>query len=157
MCRYLTLRYVFAIFIVIRLPLTSLSQSRKPPAVIAYYTGHYKSIQNYDISKLTHIIYGFAGLRGHRLHLAGKQDTTTLRKLVAFKNRHPTLKISIALGGWGGCKPCSEVFASGQGRVEFAQSALDMLNYFGADGLDLDWEYPAIPGYPGHRWAPADK
>jgi chitinase len=134
----------------------SLAQRAKVPAVIAYYTGHYKSIENYDISKLTHIVYGFARLKGSKMILGHKGDTGTVKKLVSLKKEHPSLKIIVAFGGWGGCKTCSEVFASEPGRIDFAESALELLNYFNADGLDLDWEYPSIPGYPGHRWSADD-
>jgi chitinase len=135
----------------------SLAQPSKTPAVIAYYTGHYKSIENYDISKLTHIVYGFARLKGNKLILGHKADSATVKKLVSLKVKYPALKIILAFGGWGGCKTCSQVFASENGRIKFAESALLLLNYFKADGLDVDWEYPSIPGYPGHSWSPGDK
>ncbi len=32
-----------------------------------------------------------------------------------------------------------------------------MLQKYNADGIDLDWEYPAIEGYPGHPYKPEDK
>ena len=42
-------------------------------------------------------------------------------------------------------------------RQAFAASVLELLKRFDADGIDLDWEYPAIPGYPEHRYVPEDK
>jgi chitinase len=127
------------------------------PSVIAYYTGHYKSIEKYDLTKLTHLVYGFATLSKQKLVLRSEGDSSTVKRLVKLKSRYPSLKIVIALGGWGGCKTCSEVFSSDTGRKVFSRSAMRLLDYFNLDGLDLDWEYPSIPGYPGHPWSPADK
>jgi chitinase len=42
----------------------------------------------------------------------------------------------LSLGGWGGCKTCSDVFSSDSGRLEFAESVLDLTNYFQTDGID---------------------
>ncbi|HTE25053.1 glycoside hydrolase family 18 protein [Flavitalea sp.] len=150
-------KFLVITLIGVLLAVISLAQPAKSPAIIAYYTGHYKSIENYDISKLTHIVYGFARLKGSKLILGHKADTATVKKLVSLKKQHPALKIIVAFGGWGGCKTCSQVFSSGPGRIEFAESALQLLKYFDADGLDLDWEYPSIPGYPGHSWSTDDK
>lgn len=63
----------------------------------------------------------------------------------------------LALGGWGGCKTCSEAFSSEKGRQEFSASAKGLTDYFHTDGIDLDWEYPAIQGVPGHPYKPEDK
>jgi chitinase len=61
------------------------------------------------------------------------------------------------LGGWSGCAPCSDVFSTAAGRTAFAASVKELLLYFKADGIDLDWEYPAIEGYPGHTYRKEDK
>jgi chitinase len=63
----------------------------------------------------------------------------------------------VCIGGWGGCAPCSQLFESAEHRNNFAKSAVALLKQYHIDGLDLDWEYPAIEGYPGHRWDKADK
>ena len=63
----------------------------------------------------------------------------------------------LSLGGWGGCAPCSDVFSTAKGREVFAQSVKEVNDYFKCDGLDLDWEYPTIEGYPGHLFQAADK
>src|SRR5690606_10326806 len=66
-------------------------------------------------------------------------------------------KVILSLGGWGGCPSCSEVFATAKGRKEFSESVLALNRSFKTDGMDLDWEYPTIEGYPGHRFVPEDK
>jgi chitinase len=128
-----------------------------PLNVIAYYAGNSTHVDSFDMGKLTHIIYSFCYLKGNRLNVDNKQDSLTIQKLVQKKKAHPQLKVLLSLGGWGGCKTCSDVFNTEAGRHEFAQSTKQLLDYFGSDGIDLDWEYPTIEGYPGHAFIPADK
>ena len=138
--------------------LTNLSFSQKNKLnVIAYYSGHYSDVEGYPIEKLTHIIYCFAHLKGNRIYVDSKTDSNTLSKLVSLKSRNPNLKILVALGGWGGCKTCSPVFSTAAGRDEFAASTKELLDYFNADGIDIDWESPVIKGFEGHPYSPDDK
>lgn len=126
-------------------------------AVIAYYSGNDSLIDNYDIKKLTHIIFSFCHLKGNRLSVDNAGDSATVKKLVSLKSKNPQLKVMLSLGGWGGCEFCSQVFETVGGRKEFAQSTKELTAYFKTDGIDLDWEYPVIEGYPGHRFIPGDK
>lgn len=125
--------------------------------VIAYYMGDGSDVENYNIGQLTHIIYSFLHLRGNQLSFRDDADKNALRRLVALKKNHPQLKVLISLGGWGGCETCSEVFSSAEGRLEFAKSTLNILQEYNADGIDLDWEYPSVPGFPGHKYSSQDK
>jgi chitinase len=135
----------------------NIDEGRKDFSVIAYYSGGAGEVDKYPIEKLTHIIYSFLHLQGSRLAVDDADDDSTIQHLVALKAKYPHLKVMLALGGWGGCKTCSEVFSSQQGRSEFAESAKELLVKYNADGLDLDWEYPAIEGPPGHAYSPEDK
>ncbi|MBO9201145.1 MULTISPECIES: glycoside hydrolase family 18 protein [Niastella] len=125
--------------------------------VIAYYAGHAEQVDSFAIEKLTHIIFSFCHLKGNQLVVDNARDSLTIQKLVAAKSRNPQLKVLLSLGGWGGCETCSQVFGDEKARNEFSQSVKNLLDYFKADGIDLDWEYPAISGYPGHRFVPEDK
>jgi chitinase len=127
------------------------------PAVIAYYTGRFHTLQKYDLGKITHLVYGFLGFRNNRLVYNSRQDSAAVRQLVLLKNRYPHLKIILAMGGWGGCRDCSAGFSDPGTRKIFTSSVVEIMKRAGADGFDLDWEYPAIPGYPGHRWSGADR
>jgi chitinase len=129
----------------------------KPITVTAYYAGDTARISCYDPMKMTHIIFSFCHLKGNRLSVDDKMDTLRIQKLVQLKKRNPALKVLLSLGGWGGCETCSDVFAADANRKAFAASVKELNSYFGTDGIDLDWEYPAIEGHPGHKYQPADK
>lgn len=129
---------------------------RQELLVIAYYSGNATQIDQYEIEKLTHIIYSFVLLRGNKLYVSPAAGTI-LKKLVSLRSRNPSLKVQIAFGGWGGCKTCASVFAQEKGRNEFAQSVKEVLTKYDLDGIDIDWEYPAVQGPVGHPFSPADK
>lgn len=129
--------------------------AKQPLAVLAYYSGNATEIDKYDVKKLTHIIYSFCYLKGNKLTIGNAGPV--IKKLVSLKKENPSLKILLSLGGWGGCKTCSDVFSTKEGRDEFAQSVKEWTNKLGTDGIDLDWEYPAIEGPPGHPYKAEDK
>jgi chitinase len=141
------------------LPASETKEEKKTEnfAVIAYYSGNSTLIDSFAVEKLTHIIFSFCHLKGNKLSVDNAEDTATIQKLVSLKKRNPKLKVILSLGGWGGCKFCSPVFATDVGRKEFASSTKDLMYYFKTDGIDLDWEYPGIEGYPGHAYKPEDK
>ena len=126
-------------------------------AVIAYYSGSLNAIDSFNAKNFTHIIYCFGRLSGNELKIRGEKDTLLIKKMVAMKKQNKDLKVLLSLGGWGGCAPCSDVFGTAKGREDFVASVKSLTDYFGSDGIDLDWEYPTIEGYPGHRFVPEDK
>ncbi|MDP4285571.1 MAG: glycoside hydrolase family 18 protein [Bacteroidota bacterium] len=132
------------------------SQSNKF-LVVAYYGGNANQIDSFQIEKLTHIIFSFAHLKGNQLNISNARDSATIKKLDSLKIRKPNLKVMISLGGWSGCPTCSDIFSSKKDRKAFAQSVERIISYFGIDGIDLDWEYPAIEGFPSHKYKPEDK
>jgi len=125
-------------------------------AVIAYSMDRSNEIDKYPVEKLTHIIYSFLHLKGNVLN-ERDSDSLAISHLVTLKNRNPELRVILSLGGWAGCKTCPDVFGTETGRTEFAQSVKRMLVKYQADGLDLDWEYPAIESAPGFPYYPADR
>jgi chitinase len=126
-------------------------------AVIAYYAGRSSMIDSFEIEKLTHLIFCFCHLKGDSLAVNNARDSATIFHMVELKKRNPKLKIILSLGGWGGCKTCSPVFSTKRGRRIFAKTTKELTDYFKTDGIDLDWEYPVISGFPGHAYSPEDK
>lgn len=135
----------------------SIAQAPKNFTVIGYYSGNAEKVDSIAAEKLTHIIFSFCHLKGNQLAVDNAKDSVTLKKLVGLKKRNPQLKVILSLGGWGGCESCSPVFSTAAARKEFSQSVLKLNQYFKTDGIDLDWEYPTIEGYPGHAYKPEDK
>lgn len=135
--------------------LTTLAQ--KDYKVIAYYTGDGLSVRQYPVSKITHIIFSFLKLQNDTLTFHNEQQKISLEQIVALKKENPQLKVMVSIGGWSGCAPCSDLFSSAEHRSNFAITAVKLFEEYHIDGIDLDWEYPAIEGYPGHAYTDADK
>lgn len=119
--------------------------------VVGYYAGAPEGVELLAADQLTHLIFCFGGLQGDAFALRSAADTQTLQRMVALKKMNPSLKVMFSLGGWGGCATCSEVFSHSSSRKNFARSVQELTRYFHTDGIDLDWEYPVVSGYPGHR------
>jgi chitinase len=150
-------KFFAAVCLCMFLPFHSYEQQKKL-AVIAYYAGHDPSqIDSFSIEKLTHIIFSFCHLKGNRLNVDSAMDSAMIQKMISLKSRNPDLKVILSLGGWGGCATCSDAFSTKEGRKEFSKSVKELSEYFGSDGIDLDWEYPTISGYPGHKYQASDK
>lgn len=145
---------VLAFYLLLVVSIQAQSQRYK---VIAYYTGNSETIQQYPVEKLTHIIFSFLKLQNDTLTFHNEGQKQTLEQLVALKKNHPQLKIMVSVGGWGGCAPCSELFSEASHRSMFAKTTVALFKQYNIDGLDLDWEYPAIEGYPGHKYSAVDK
>lgn len=148
----------FTLFMLFSLISATAQNTPKPKiAIIGYYAGDAESVNAFPIEKLTHIIFSFCHLKGNKISVDSYKDTLTIRRLVSLKQRNVALKVILSLGGWGGCEKCSNVFSTEEGRNEFAKSVKQINTYFKTDGIDLDWEYPAIEGFPGHIFRTEDK
>ncbi len=140
-----------------------LAQKKNDIRVIAYFSGSLNQLDSIDLGKITHIIYCFGHLDGHRLNIGNANDTAKIKKMVGLKSRRPELKVILSMGGWGGCENCSDGFFTPEGRQEFANSVKQATDYFHTDGIDLDWEYPTIrldndiDKNPVHKVQPEDK
>ena len=154
------MRYTFLLFIFFaftKFCVAQQNEDKKDVAVIAYYAGRTSMIDSFQVEKLTHLIFSFCHLKGDSLWVSNARDSATILDMVDLKKRNPHLKIILSLGGWGGCQTCSAVFSTKKGRKTFARSVEQLSKYFKTDGIDLDWEYPVIEGFPGHPYSQEDK
>jgi chitinase len=148
---------LFSIYISAAFPVCAQRGASRPLDVIGYYAGRNTMVDSFPVEKLTHIIFSFCHLAGDEISVSNANDTLRIRHLVALKSRNPQLKVILSMGGWGGCRTCSDVFREKKGRERFARSVKKTLLDFHADGIDLDWEYPVLASVPGYPYAPEDK
>jgi chitinase len=109
-----------------------------------------------DAKKLTAINYAFAHIDGAgKIVLDQPRAEYFLAQLQALKSRNANLKVLVSVGGWG-ADGFSDTAQSESSRAKFAESAADLIARNALDGIDLDWEYPGLPG-PGIRYRSEDK
>jgi chitinase len=115
--------------------------------------GAYDLDKHFDPKLCTHLIYSFAGLDNQTnllkpldpyLDLEDNYGRGWFKKATTIKQKHPHLKILLAIGGWNeGSAKYSEMAKDSKTRKIFIASALETIRKYGFDGLDMDWEYPA--------------
>lgn len=123
--------------------------------IIGYVRG-VADIQAVGAKKLTHINYAFAQVSPEGAMVFNNADAPShLARLQALKAKNPDLKILVSVGGWG-ADHFSDAALTEESRAKFARSAVEMLERYSLDGIDLDWEYPGDPG-PGIKFRAEDK
>ncbi len=109
-----------------------------------------------DASRLTHVNYAFANIAGGRVVQGFENDARNLRALGGLRRRHPHLKVLVAIGGWTWSGGFSDAALTGASRRRFVESAVDFVRAHDLDGIDVDWEYPGLPGN-GNTHRPEDR
>jgi chitinase len=107
-------------------------------------------------TKLTRINYAFSNIEGGRMVLGGPADAQNLATLAAMRNVNPGLTVLVSVGGWLWSTNFSDMVLTAQSRRVFEDSVMEFLTQYDLDGLDIDWEYPGMPG-AGHPFRPQDK
>ncbi|KAH1810640.1 hypothetical protein KXV31_007763 [Aspergillus fumigatus] len=127
------------------------------PLSSAVYIGYYEGWnperpcdvvlpENINVKPWTHLYYSFAGIDPSDFTITTTHDTGAdyWEKFTALKQKKSTLKTYISVGGWDlGGKVFSDMVRFPGSRRAFIDSAIAMMNKYGFDGIDIDWEYPA--------------
>ncbi|MGA2728328.1 MAG: glycoside hydrolase family 18 protein [Terracidiphilus sp.] len=129
-----------------------------PPVISGYVFPQNGPLQpgQIDLSGMTRINYAFAAIRNGRMVIATADDPANLRQLTSLRRQNPSLSVLISAGGWLGSAAFSDVALTAKSRAAFIQSAMEILKSYDLDGLDVDWEYPGLPG-AGNRFRKEDK
>ena len=132
--------------------------------------GHYEQwsiyspdahIQDLQLNRLTHLIYESAGLNEFsevvsfdtiadfdKSPVDGKDQPFysefdgNFGKMIEAKQKHPQLRTLIAIGGWAKSKFFSRLAANEDTREKAAKSAVQFMQHYGFDGIDIDWQFP---------------
>ena len=93
-----------------------------------------------DPTLMTHINYAFGNV-SKTFDSVDLRDTEFLHGVLALKKQNPTLKIVLSIGGWTAGN-FSEMAADERCRSSFARDCKRVVDQYGFDGIDIDWEYP---------------
>lgn len=126
--------------------------------IMAYYFPHRGNFQpeTLPLDKLTHIIFSFTEVIDNEMKFENDSTGFMLKTLVAEKKKHNNLKVMVACGGWGGSGGFSEMSRTAENRNKFVESVARFIKEYKLDGLDIDWEYPGMPGI-GNPYIPEDR
>ncbi|VUC33521.1 unnamed protein product [Clonostachys rosea] len=110
---------------------------------LMYLTGQHPIIPAFDLaSAITHVNLAF--LTSDVFTAETPPDEYPLFMSVdqvraGFK---PGTKVLVAIGGWGDWKGFQEAALTAESRKKWAEQVKIMVDRTGADGVDIDWEYP---------------
>jgi len=114
------------------------------------------------VNDVTHLLYAFANVRGETgevvlsdlwadqdIHYPGDSwnDVGTnlygnFKAIYKLKKQNRALKLLLSIGGWGSAPAFHPVVVNPTRRALFVSSCIKLLEDYGLDGLDLDYEYP---------------
>jgi len=140
------------------IPCLAQSRPTHPYVITAYVFARGAALApgQIDPSKLTRINYAFSNIEAGRMVPGSPADAQNFALLRSLRNTNPNLTILVSVGGWLWSTNFSDMALTRESRTVFEDSVMQFLTRYDLDGLDIDWEYPGLPG-SGHPFRPEDK
>ena len=123
----------------------TVANGEKGPVVVAYVSGGQgKPLPDFD--KVTHIDYAF-GRVDSTFTKVNIENPARFKEIAELKNEYNKthsrqVKMQLSIGGWGSGR-FSEMVADSAFRHAFVSDCKRIVEEYGIDGIDLDWEYPS--------------
>ncbi|KAI9374420.1 glycoside hydrolase superfamily [Aspergillus egyptiacus] len=123
-----------------------MAQSTYAMKCIMYLTGQHNVVPAASlVSDITHVALAFMQSSMFNRHNA--TDWPLFTTVDEVRRQFPTeTAVMVAIGGWGDTQGFSAGAATEESRKLFAQNVKAMVDQTGADGVDIDWEYPGGNG-----------
>ncbi|KAF4454025.1 hypothetical protein F53441_3409 [Fusarium austroafricanum] len=121
---------------------TALSKA-EPFRCLMYLTGQHDVVPAKNtFQDVSHVIIAF--MRSEFFNVDKEPDEYPLFTSVPdVRSRVPDgVKVMVAIGGWGDTQGFEEAAKSEASRKRWARQVAAMVAATGADGIDIDWEYP---------------
>jgi chitinase len=149
---------VFVMIMSLSLSLRADTLALPKKQIIAYIFPKDRIIAPQEVSaaKLTRINYAFANLQNGQIVEGFAHDAENFAVLNSLKRDNPSLTVVVSVGGWAWSGDFSDMALTKQSRKLFIESAVEFVEKYKLDGLDIDWEYPGMTG-DNHRFRPEDK
>lgn len=115
---------------------------KSPYEIVTYvYSGETRMP---DPTLVTTINYAFANMDSTRARFVINNEPR-FQKIVDLKKENPDLKVLVTIGGT--CESgLSEMAASAANRSSLAGQCKRVIEHYGIDGIDFDWEFPGGVG-----------
>ena len=99
-------------------------------------------LRSEDAHMLDQLNVSFALIRNGKADVSHWRGT---KKVTEFLKKHPHIDGVLSVGGWG-AEGFSDACMTEEGRKTLADSILSLVDQLGFVGVDIDWEYPGVPG-----------
>lgn len=79
-------------------------------------------------------------------------EESAKKDISSIYNVNPNIKILLSIGGWSSGN-FSEASANKENRASICETAIEIIEKYSIDGIDLDWEYPSytVAGISGNK------
>lgn len=121
--------------------------SAEKGAIVAYHQSWRGAPTGAQLEKITHLmLFQVLPLNDGSLDRDPLSASWLTKNWVTNARNNYNVKICVAVGGWqNGVSPSSPNWVSATSdanRTNFVNNIVSLVNEFGFDGIDIDWEYP---------------